>query len=59
MKDENSRITKRVAWASGGIVVGAATVISAMGAGNRAAADIDACLRGRNSLELEEIPKTY
>ena len=57
--DENGRITKRVAWASGGIVIGAATVIGAMGAGNRAVADIDACLRGRNSLKLKEIPKTY
>jgi len=32
-------------WAGGDIVTGAATVISAMGAGKRAAADIDAYLR--------------
>ena len=33
-------------WAGGDIVTGAATVISAMGAGKRAAADIDTYLRG-------------
>ncbi|MFC2047497.1 NADPH-dependent glutamate synthase [Chloroflexota bacterium] len=33
-------------WAGGDIVTGAATVISAMGAGKRAAADIDEYLRG-------------
>ena len=32
-------------WAGGDIVTGAATVISAMGAGKRAAADIDMYLR--------------
>jgi len=38
--------TKPAVWAGGDIVTGAATVISAMGAGKRAAADIDAYLRG-------------
>jgi glutamate synthase (NADPH/NADH) small chain len=33
-------------WAGGDIVTGAATVISAMGAGKRAAADMDAFLKG-------------
>ncbi|MCL6429979.1 MAG: NADPH-dependent glutamate synthase [Anaerolineae bacterium] len=48
--DENTGRTKleRV-WAGGDIVTGAATVISAMGAGKRAAADIDAYLRGEGN----------
>ncbi len=48
--DENTGRTKleRV-WAGGDIVTGAATVISAMGAGKRAAADIDAYLRGERN----------
>jgi glutamate synthase (NADPH/NADH) small chain len=33
-------------WAGGDVVTGAATVISAMGAGKRAAADIDCYLKG-------------
>ncbi len=33
-------------WCGGDMATGAATVISAMGAGKRAAADIDAYLRG-------------
>jgi glutamate synthase (NADPH/NADH) small chain len=40
--EENGRTTKPGVWAGGDIVTGAATVISAMGAGKRAAADIDA-----------------
>jgi len=40
------KTTKPGVWAGGDIVTGAATVISAMGAGKRAAADIDAYLRG-------------
>jgi len=45
--DENTGKTmKAKVWAGGDIVTGAATVISAMGAGKRAAADIDAYLRG-------------
>jgi glutamate synthase (NADPH/NADH) small chain len=48
--DESTGRTKleRV-WAGGDIVTGAATVISAMGAGKRAAADIDAYLRGERN----------
>jgi glutamate synthase (NADPH/NADH) small chain len=40
------KTTKPGVWAGGDIVTGAATVISAMGAGKRAAADIDQYLRG-------------
>jgi NADPH-dependent glutamate synthase beta subunit-like oxidoreductase len=38
-------------WAGGDIVTGAATVISAMGAGKRAAADIDRFLNGASLQE--------
>jgi glutamate synthase (NADPH/NADH) small chain len=38
-------------WAGGDIVTGAATVISAMGAGKRAAASMDSYLRGEDSEE--------
>ena len=41
------KTVKAGVWAGGDIVTGAATVISAMGAGKRAAADIDEYLRGR------------
>jgi glutamate synthase (NADPH/NADH) small chain len=45
--DEVSGQTRKAkVWAGGDIVTGAATVISAMGAGKRAAADIDKYLRG-------------
>jgi glutamate synthase (NADPH) small chain len=37
---ETGRTTKHAVWAGGDVVTGAATVISAMGAGKRAAADI-------------------
>jgi glutamate synthase (NADPH/NADH) small chain len=40
------RTTRPRVWAGGDIVTGAATVISAMGAGKRAAADMDAFLKG-------------
>ena len=43
---ETGKTTKECVWAGGDIVTGAATVISAMGAGKRAAADIDRHLRG-------------
>jgi len=43
---ETGRTTKARVWAGGDVVTGAATVISAMGAGKRAAADIDRFLRG-------------
>jgi glutamate synthase (NADPH/NADH) small chain len=47
VKDEAvGRTVKDKVWAGGDIVTGAATVISAMGAGKNAAADIDKFLRG-------------
>jgi glutamate synthase (NADPH/NADH) small chain len=46
--DETSgKTVKDKVWAGGDIVTGAATVISAMGAGKRAAADIDKYLTGK------------
>jgi len=44
--EEMGRTTKARVWAGGDVVTGAATVISAMGAGKRAAADIDRFLKG-------------
>ena len=44
--EETGKTVKPSVWAGGDIVTGAATVISAMGAGKRAAADIDRYLRG-------------
>ncbi len=44
--EETGRTVKPGVWAGGDIVTGAATVISAMGAGKLAAADIDRYLRG-------------
>ncbi|UCD08638.1 MAG: NADPH-dependent glutamate synthase [Dehalococcoidales bacterium] len=43
--EETGKTVKDRVWAGGDIVTGAATVISAMGAGKRAAADIDKFLR--------------
>ena len=43
---ETGRTKKQRVWAGGDIVTGAATVISAMGAGKRAAADINSFLKG-------------
>jgi glutamate synthase (NADPH/NADH) small chain len=43
--EETGKTTKDRVWAGGDIVTGAATVISAMGAGKRAAADIDRYLQ--------------
>jgi len=43
--EKTGRTTKERVWAGGDIVTGAATVISAMGAGQAAARDIDAYLR--------------
>lgn len=43
---ESGRTTMQGVWAGGDVVTGAATVISAMGAGKRAAADIDGYLKG-------------
>lgn len=45
--EETGKTTKERVWAGGDIVTGAATVISAMGAGKRAAADIDRFLRSQ------------
>jgi glutamate synthase (NADPH) small chain len=44
--EATGKTVKDRVWAGGDIVTGAATVISAMGAGKRAAADIDKFLRG-------------
>ncbi|MFA6110338.1 MAG: NADPH-dependent glutamate synthase [Candidatus Latescibacterota bacterium] len=44
--EETGRSTTARVWAGGDVVTGAATVVSAMGAGRRAAADINAYLRG-------------
>jgi glutamate synthase (NADPH/NADH) small chain len=44
--EETGKTVKDKVWAGGDIVTGAATVISAMGAGKRAAADIDGFFRG-------------
>lgn len=43
---ETGRTTLKGVWAGGDVVTGAATVISAMGAGKRAAADMDKYLKG-------------
>ncbi len=45
-EEATGRTVKDAVWAGGDIVTGSATVISAMGAGKRAAADIDKFLRG-------------
>ena len=44
--EATGKTTKKRVWAGGDIVTGAATVISAMGAGRRASRSIDAFLRG-------------
>ena len=49
--EETGRATTARVWAGGDVVTGAATVISAMGAGKRAAADIDRFLRGETAVE--------
>lgn len=43
--DESGKTSKKGVWAGGDIVTGAATVISAMGAGKKAAEDIDKYLQ--------------
>ncbi len=53
--EETGKTTKDPVWAGGDIVTGAATVISAMGAGKRAAADIDRFLRGEAVPEAEPV----
>jgi glutamate synthase (NADPH/NADH) small chain len=44
--EETGKTSKPGVWAGGDVVTGAATVISAMGAGKRAVASIDETLRG-------------
>jgi glutamate synthase (NADPH) small chain len=46
---ESGRTTLERVWAGGDVVTGAATVISAMGAGKRAAADMDRYLKGESA----------
>lgn len=48
---ETGRTKKHRVWAGGDVVTGAATVISAMGAGKRAAADINKFLKGETAWE--------
>jgi glutamate synthase (NADPH/NADH) small chain len=48
--EETGKTVKDKVWAGGDLVTGAATVISAMGAGKRAAASIDAYLRGSGAV---------
>ncbi len=45
--EETGKTVKDAVWAGGDVVTGAATVISAMGAGKRAAASIDEYLRSK------------
>ena len=47
INEETGETARPHIWAGGDIVTGAATVISAMGAGKRAAASIDACLQSK------------
>ncbi len=49
--NETGRTKKKRVWAGGDVVTGAATVISAMGAGKRAAADINKFLKGEADWE--------
>jgi glutamate synthase (NADPH/NADH) small chain len=57
--EDTGRTAKDRVWAGGDIVTGAATVISAMGAGKRAAADIDRFLRGVEvEAEVESVSAT-
>jgi glutamate synthase (NADPH/NADH) small chain len=53
--EQTGRTTKAGVWAGGDVVTGAATVISAMGAGKRAAADIDRYLRGETAPVEEKV----
>jgi len=52
------RTTREGVWAGGDIVTGAATVISAMGAGKTAAADMDRYLRGESTTWWEPEEET-
>ncbi|MFC1917590.1 NADPH-dependent glutamate synthase [Chloroflexota bacterium] len=51
--ETTGRTSKEGVWCGGDMATGAATVISAMGAGKRAAADIDAYFRGESSQKSE------
>ena len=51
--EQTGETTKGRVWAGGDVVTGAATVISAMGAGKVAATDIDRFLRGESESEEE------
>ncbi|MGQ9586491.1 MAG: NADPH-dependent glutamate synthase [Anaerolineae bacterium] len=51
--EQTGRTTKPRVWAGGDIVTGAATVISAMGAGKRAAADMDRFLQAGDGAAWE------
>lgn len=53
---ETGRTRKQRVWAGGDVVTGAATVISAMGAGKRAAADIIAFLRDQSAWQDDNKP---
>jgi glutamate synthase (NADPH/NADH) small chain len=46
---DTGRTKKRRVWAGGDVVTGAATVISAMGAGKRAASDMHSFLTGETT----------
>jgi glutamate synthase (NADPH/NADH) small chain len=52
--EQTGRTTKESVWAGGDVVTGAATVISAMGAGKWAAADINQYLREETAAVEEE-----
>lgn len=52
--EQTGRTTKENVWAGGDVVTGVATVISAMGAGKRAAADINRYLWGETAPFEEE-----
>jgi len=52
--EQTGRTTKEGVWAGGDVVTGAATVISAMGAGKQAAVDINRYLRGETVAVEEE-----
>jgi len=56
--EQTGRTTREGIWAGGDAVTGAATVISAMGAGKRAAADIDRYLRGETLPVKESVAVT-
>jgi glutamate synthase (NADPH/NADH) small chain len=51
--EETGATTRDQVWAGGDVVTGAATVISAMGAGKQAAEDIDRYLRAQRSKEVQ------